>query len=188
MKASLGSCQEGVTTDAILILKQTIEQHRAGQKDTLEKAYGQVPREEIWITMRERQVPEKYVKLVQDTYKGCRTKLRSVAWESSDFNVEVGLHQGSAMSRGGGGGGKGDEGSPIIDDVCRRHCTVRRQGSGHGGVLGDVEESFGREGKASQSTEDPSSGTFPSNRTDHRRRSLGRKWKERHTSNTLGRV
>ena len=64
----------------------------------LEKAYDRVPREEIWRTMRERLVPEKYVKLVQDMYTGCRTKVRTVAGESSKFNVEVGLHQGSALS------------------------------------------------------------------------------------------
>ena len=55
----------------------------------------------------------------------------------------------------GRAGGKGEEGSPIIDDVCRRHCAVRRQRSGHDGVLGYVKESFRREGNASQSTEDP---------------------------------
>ena len=53
------------TTDAIFILKQTIEEHREGQKDIrvnfidLEKAYDRVPREEIWRCMRERNVPEK---------------------------------------------------------------------------------------------------------------------------------
>ena len=92
------------TTDATFILKQTIEQYREGQKDIcvtfidLEKAYDRVPREEIWRTMSERLVPEKYVKLVQDMYTGCRTKVRTVAGESSKFNVEVGLHQGSALS------------------------------------------------------------------------------------------
>ena len=91
------------TTDAIFILKQTIEQYREGQKDIcvtfidLEKA-DRVPREEIWRTMRERLVPEKDVKQVQDMYIGCRTKVRTVAGESSKFNVEVGLHQGSALS------------------------------------------------------------------------------------------
>ena len=62
------------TTDAIFIIKQTIEQYREGQKDIcvtfidLEKAYDRVPREEIRRTMMERLVPEKYVKLVQDIY------------------------------------------------------------------------------------------------------------------------
>ena len=92
------------TTDAIFILKQTIEKYREGQKDICvtfidqEKAYDRVPREEIWRTTRERLVPEKYVKLVQDMYTGCRTKVRTVAGESSKFNVEVDLHQGSALS------------------------------------------------------------------------------------------
>ena len=92
------------TTDAICILKQTIEQYREGHKDIcvtfidLEKAYDRVPREEIWRSMRERLVPEKYVKLVQDMYTGCRTKVRTVAGETSKLNVEVGLHQGSALS------------------------------------------------------------------------------------------
>ena len=48
--------------------------------------------------MRERLVPGKYVKLVQDMYTGCRTKVRTVAGESSVFNVEVGLYQGFALS------------------------------------------------------------------------------------------
>ena len=92
------------TTDAIFILKQTIEKHREGQKDIiitfidLEKAYDRVLREEIWRCMRERSVPEKCVKLIQDMYRGCQTKVRSAAGESGSFNVDVGLHQGSALS------------------------------------------------------------------------------------------
>ena len=45
-----------------------------------------------------RNVPEKYVKLIQDMYRGCQTKVRSAAGESGSFNVDVGLHQGSALS------------------------------------------------------------------------------------------
>ena len=92
------------TTDAIFILKQTIEKHREGQKVIrvtfidIEKAYDRVPREEIWRCMRERNVPEKYVKLIQDMYRGCKTKVRSAVGESDSFNVDVGLHQGSALS------------------------------------------------------------------------------------------
>ena len=95
------------TTDAMFILKgvkQTIEKHREGQKDIrvtfidIEKAYDRVPREEIWRCMRERNVPEKYVKLIQDMYRGCQTKVRSAADESGSFKVDVGLHQGSALS------------------------------------------------------------------------------------------
>ena len=39
----------------------------------------------------------KYVKLIQDMYRGCQTKVPSAAGESG-FNVDVGLHQGSALS------------------------------------------------------------------------------------------
>ena len=88
------------TTDAIFILKQTIDKHRERQKDIivtfidLEKAYDRVPREEIWRCMKERNVPEKYVKLIQDMYRGCQTKVRSAAGESGSFNVD----KGSALS------------------------------------------------------------------------------------------
>ena len=81
--------------------------------------------------------------------------VRTVAGESSKFNVEVGLHQGSALSpylflilMDVRADGKGEEGSPRVDAVCRRHRVVRRQGCGH--VPGVVEESLGREGNAGQ--------------------------------------
>ena len=92
------------TTDAIFILKQTIEKHREGQKNIrvtfidLEKAYDSIPREEIWRSSRERNVPEKYIRLIQDMYQGCKTVVGSAAEESNSFGVEVGLHQGSALS------------------------------------------------------------------------------------------
>ncbi len=59
------------TTNAIFILKQTIEKHRQGQKNirvtcNLEKAYDSIPREETWRSSREQNVPEKYTRLVQE--------------------------------------------------------------------------------------------------------------------------
>ncbi|KAK3520442.1 hypothetical protein QTP70_024188 [Hemibagrus guttatus] len=55
----------------------------------LEKAYDRVPREELWYCMRKSGVAEKYVRVVQDMYETSRTE---------EFKVEVGLHQGSALS------------------------------------------------------------------------------------------
>ena len=43
-------------------------------------------------------VPEKYIRIVQYIYRGCKTVVRSAAGESNSFGVEVGLHQGSALS------------------------------------------------------------------------------------------
>ena len=92
------------TTDAIFILKQAIEKHREGQKNIrvtfidLEKAYDSIPREEIWRSSRDRHMPEKYIRLIQDMHQGCKTVVRCTAGESNSFGVEVGLHQGSALS------------------------------------------------------------------------------------------
>ena len=92
------------TTDAISILKQIIEKHGEGQKNIrvifvdLEKAYDSIPREETWRSSRERNVPEKYIRLVQDMHQGCQPVVRRAAGESNGFGVEVGLHQGSALS------------------------------------------------------------------------------------------
>ena len=38
----------------------------------LEKAYDRVPRQEVWRCLREQGVPEKYVRLVKDTYEDAR--------------------------------------------------------------------------------------------------------------------
>ena len=60
------------TTDAIFILKQAIDKHREGQKNTrvtfidLEKSHDSIHREETWRSSREQNVPEKYTRLVQE--------------------------------------------------------------------------------------------------------------------------
>ena len=92
------------TTNAIFGLRMMMEKWREGQKELhcvfidLEKAYDRVPREELWECMRQAGVPECYVMSIQDMYEGARTSVRSAAGLTEDFEVRVGLHQGSALS------------------------------------------------------------------------------------------
>ncbi|KAK3525112.1 hypothetical protein QTP86_016485, partial [Hemibagrus guttatus] len=91
-------------TDAIFALRIMMEKYRDGQRELqcvfvdLEKAYDRVPREELWYCMRKSGVAEKYVRVVQDMYERSRTVVRCAVGQTEEFKVEVGLHQGSALS------------------------------------------------------------------------------------------
>ncbi|TKS65679.1 RNA-directed DNA polymerase from mobile element jockey [Collichthys lucidus] len=71
---------------------QTQEKYKEGQLHCvfvdLEKACDRVPRGELWYCMRKSGVTEKYVRAV----------VRCVVGVTEEFKVEVGLHQGSALS------------------------------------------------------------------------------------------
>ena len=94
------------TTDAMFFfaLRVLTEKYREGQKELhcvfldLEKVYDKVPREELWYCMRKSRVAEKYVKVVQDMYEDSVTTVRCAVGMTEGFKVEVGLHQGSALS------------------------------------------------------------------------------------------
>ncbi|KAK3531580.1 hypothetical protein QTP70_024965 [Hemibagrus guttatus] len=92
------------TTDAIFALRILMEKYRDAQRELhcvfvdLEKVYDRVPREELWYCMRKSGVAEKYVRVVQDMYERSRTVVRCAVGQTEEFKVEVGLHQGSALS------------------------------------------------------------------------------------------
>ncbi|KAI5742912.1 hypothetical protein M8J77_012557 [Diaphorina citri] len=92
------------TTDAVFALRQMMEVHRDKEQPLvfvfidLEKAYDRVPREEIWRCMRAKGTPEKYVRIVRDMYEDAVTKVRSSVGVTEEIPVQVGLHQGSALS------------------------------------------------------------------------------------------
>ena len=70
------------TTDAMFALRLLMEKYRKGQRELhrvfvdIEKAYDKVTIEELWYCMRESGMAEKYVRLVQDVYKGSETVVR----------------------------------------------------------------------------------------------------------------
>ena len=64
----------------------------------LEKAYDRVPRQEVWRYMRENGVPDKYVMIVQDTYEGARTRVKSSIGITDMIPVGEGLDQGSSLN------------------------------------------------------------------------------------------
>ena len=92
------------TTDAIFMIRQTMEKYREGEKNLsivfidLEKAYDRVPREEMWRSLKLKGVPQYLVECIKDMYHNCDTSVSSAAGETESFQVRVGLHQGSALS------------------------------------------------------------------------------------------
>ena len=79
------------TIDAIFIFRQL-------QEKILEKARDRVPREVVYWCMRKRGVPEKYVRLVKATCANSTTRVRMMLENTGEFEIKVGLHQGSALS------------------------------------------------------------------------------------------
>ena len=103
-KEQLGFMEGSGTTDGIFCIRQLMEKFREKQQELhlvfidLEKAYGRVPRQEIWRCLREKMVPEKYVRIIQEMYRNSCTRVRSSVGETDGFEIGVGLHQGSALS------------------------------------------------------------------------------------------
>ncbi|XP_071708532.1 secreted RxLR effector protein 78-like [Rutidosis leptorrhynchoides] len=90
--------------EAIHIVRSLMEKYREKQNNLhmafldLEKAYDCVPRELIWKTLNVRGVPSRYIRTIRDMYEGAKTRVRTTVGNTEFFPVEVGLHQGSALS------------------------------------------------------------------------------------------
>lgn len=92
------------TSDAIFILRQMQEKYLNKNKKLyfafvdLEKAFDRVPREVIWWSMRKLGVEEWLIKVVQSMYCNARSRVRVGGDFSEEFDVTVGVHQGSVLS------------------------------------------------------------------------------------------
>ena len=64
----------------------------------LEKAFDRVPRKVIWWALRKLGVEEWIVRLVQGMYANVRSRVHVGEGYSEEFEVNVGVHQGSVLS------------------------------------------------------------------------------------------
>ena len=92
------------TIQPLFCLRMLQEKHREFGKELhvvcvdLAKAYDRVPRELIWYSLRRNGVQEAYIDIIRDMYAGCKTSVMTSAGETKEIYIEVGLHQGSAIS------------------------------------------------------------------------------------------
>ena len=92
------------TTDAIFVVRQLQEKYLAANKRLymafvdLEKAFDRVPRKVIWWALRKLGVDEWIVRLVQGMYSNARSRVSVGEGYSEEFEVKVGVHQGSVLS------------------------------------------------------------------------------------------
>ena len=92
------------TTDAIFVVRQLQEKYLAANKRLcmafvdLEKAFDRVPRKVIWWALRKLGVEECIVRLVQGMYANARSRVHVGEGYSGEFEVKVGVHQGSVLS------------------------------------------------------------------------------------------
>ena len=92
------------TTDAIFMIRQLQEKYLAKHKKLyfafvdLEKAFDRVPRDVLWWAMRKLGIDEWLIRIVQSMYANARSRVRVNGTFSNEFEVKVGVHQGSVLS------------------------------------------------------------------------------------------
>jgi hypothetical protein len=92
------------TMEVIFLIRQVMERYMEQKKDLhmvfidLEKAYDKIPRNLIWWALDKHKVPTKYVTLIKDMYDKVVTSVQTSDGDINVFPINIGLHQGSALS------------------------------------------------------------------------------------------
>ena len=92
------------TKNAIYILRRMQESYLEKNRKLfiyfvdLEKAFDWVPRRVIEWALKKKLVPERLVKAVMSMYKGEKTRVQVGGGHLEEFDVGVGVHQGSVLS------------------------------------------------------------------------------------------
>ena len=92
------------TIEAIHLIRRFVEFYRDRKRDLymvfidLEKAYDRIPREILWRYLEKRGVSVEYMRVIKDMYDEVRTRVRILVGDTDNFSIDIGLHQGSALS------------------------------------------------------------------------------------------
>jgi hypothetical protein len=92
------------TMESIFLIRQLMERCMEQKKDLhmifidLKKVYDKVTRNVIWWALQKHKVSSKYITLIKDVYDNVVTSARTSDGDTNDFPINIGLHQGSALS------------------------------------------------------------------------------------------
>jgi hypothetical protein len=95
---------ERSTMEAIFLIRQLMERCREKKKYLhiifidLKKAYDKVHRNVKWWALQKHKVSSKYITLIKDMYDNIVISVRTSDGDTNDFPINIGLHQGSALS------------------------------------------------------------------------------------------
>jgi hypothetical protein len=90
--------------EVIFLIRQLMERCREQKKDLhiifidLENVYDKVSRNVMWWALQKHKFSSKYITLIKDIYDNIVISVRTSDGDTNDIPINIGLHQGSALS------------------------------------------------------------------------------------------
>jgi hypothetical protein len=90
--------------EVIFLIRQLMERCREQKKDlhiifiNLENVYDKVSRNVMWWALQKHKFSSKYITLIKDIYDNIVISVRTSDRDTNDIPINIGLHQGSALS------------------------------------------------------------------------------------------